>query len=242
MLLFPGFSWPGGMWRGTVDRVPEAWDVWAADLPGSGGTTWLPGDEAGPGAFLEDLATACGLSVSAASRVSTGERWLLAGYSMGGRVAWQLALGLLQHVRGVLGVSCAPGRTAAAQDPAVRQAWLEQWARRLKAGPLPEVLAAWDAQPLLAGRERAEAELWRRRCAGGALDRLLLAWADHRGTQVQGEVQVPSLLLIGAEDETYVQRTSGLASRRLVPDAGHALPWQTPDAVAQALRGLAGVP
>jgi len=233
VVLLPGFSWPGGMWESVVSRLPVHWCVVAPDLPGAGASAWLPADELGVGAYLSDLMATYDLP---------GRAPLVGGYSMGGRAAWHLALKLGGSCRGLLGVSCAPGRSATGEQPD-REAWLDGWARRFGSEDSEAVLAEWDAQPLLGGRELAPPDVARWRLRGEALDRLLVAWADHRGTRVPPELASPELpspaaLLVGAGDTTYVARTEGLAGRRMVPDASHALPWQAPEVVAAVLAEL----
>lgn len=232
MVLMPGFSWPGAMWEPVVSRLPASWSVVAPDLPGAGSSAWLPADEAGIDSYLTDLMAVCGLP---------GRTVLVGGYSMGGRVAWHLARRLGDTCRGLLGVSCAPGRSATADQPG-REAWLESWARRFAAEDPAAVLADWDAQPLLGGRERAQSDVAEWRLRGEALDRLLVAWADHRGTRVTAGVAAPAGLLVGGQDATYLARTEGMPIRRIVPGVGHALPWQAPDVVASVLADLMSGP
>lgn len=228
MLLFPGFSWPGGMWEGVASHLPVDWTILAPDLPGSGATAWLAADEDGPAAFLGDLVGVCGDRL---------REPLLCGYSMGGRVAWHLARSLGPACKGVLGVSCAPGRSAAEGQPG-RETWLEAWASRFGAEDRVTVLADWDAQPLLAGRERATAGLMAARARGEALGKLLVCWADHRGTRITETPACPSRLLIGGDDETYMTRTAGLADRVVAPDCGHAVPWRQPALVSEILGDM----
>jgi pimeloyl-ACP methyl ester carboxylesterase len=216
------------MWERVVSRLPPGWSVVAPDLPGAGSSAWLPADEAGVDSYLTDLMAACGLS---------GRTALVGGYSMGGRVAWHLARRLGDTCRGLLGVSCAPGRSATADQPG-REAWLESWARRFAAEDPAAVLADWDAQPVLGGRERAYSDVAERRLRGEALDRLLVAWADHRGTRVTAGAAAPARLLVGAQDATYLARTEGMPGRHIIPGASHAVPWQKPDVVASVLTDL----
>lgn len=154
------------------------------------------------------------------------------GYSLGAR----LALGLVAEgyaPRAVL-VSVNPG-IADAERPA-RRAADAIWARRFRTEPLASVLDAWEAQPLFAGRSRAE-----RRAERLALDPEQCA----RSLEVLGLAEMPDYrgaiddrfrLIAGADDAKFVAIARALpAPLELVPGSGHDPTLDQPDALRAAI-------
>src|SRR3954452_12094395 len=111
----------------SLDRVAEAlvmeWRVHAPDLPAS----------------LEDCV--------AAAQDGAPERFVLAGYSMGGRVALHMALAVPERVERLVLVSTTGG-IASEPEREARRAADEELAVRTEAGTIDEFVDGWVAQPL----------------------------------------------------------------------------------------------
>jgi 2-succinyl-6-hydroxy-2,4-cyclohexadiene-1-carboxylate synthase len=154
------------------------------------------------------------------------------GYSLGAR----LALGLVAEgyaPRAVL-ISVNPG-IADAERPA-RRAADAAWAARFRAEPLADVLDAWEAQPLFAGRSRADRRAQRlaldpEQCAR-SLDVLGLAeMPDYRG-----EVDDRVRLIAGADDTKFVAIARALpAPLELIAGSGHDPTLDQPAALRAAI-------
>lgn len=177
-----------------------------------------------------------------------GEPFVLAGYSMGGRLALHVALAHPDRVARLVLIST----TAGIEDPAER-AWRQETdaalAAWMKTCTMEDVADRWAGQPLFAGQPRRTAALAR-------ADRLrndpvhLAAALRGLGTGIMaplwsrlGELSMPVTVLAGEHDAKFAALARRLADQiadatlRLVPGAGHALPLEAPVAVAEAIEG-----
>ena len=154
------------------------------------------------------------------------------GYSLGAR----LALGLVAEgyaPRAVL-ISVNPG-IADAERPA-RRAADAAWATRFRTEPLAEVLDAWEAQPLFAGRSRADRRAERlaldpEQCARSLEVLGLAEMPDYRGV-IDGRFR----LIAGADDAKFVAIARALpAPLELIPGSGHDPTLDEPDGLRAAI-------
>ncbi len=191
------------------------------------------------------------------------ERLHIVGYSLGAR----LALGLLvRHaelwrsgrVTGATLMGVHPGLDDEAERLARRRSD-ESWARRLENEPFSEVLESWRAQPVFKGlEERVSEELLARdlserqrhdpRALARAMRRLSLGRMPD-WTPYLPELELPVTLVVGELDARFRTLAEGMADRlpyssvRVIVGAGHNLPLEAPDAVADLLtETLAGAP
>ncbi|MBL9014662.1 MAG: alpha/beta fold hydrolase [Myxococcales bacterium] len=205
--------------------TPAVWDGIAREtdrrvlLPGHGGAP---------------VATTWAANLHAVARAVAGTE-VVVGYSLGARVA----LGLVAegyHSCAVL-ISVNPGIDDA-ERPA-RRASDAAWARRFRDEPLADVLDAWEAQPVFAGRPfRA------RRAERLALDPEQLA----RNLEVMGLAEMPdyrlsvdgrSHVIAGARDAKFVAIARTLhAPITIIADAGHDPTLDQPGELARVLRSL----
>ena len=178
-----------------------------------------------------------------------GERFALAGYSQGGRLALHVARAHPERVSRLVLVSATAGiedheeraRRRAADEQLA--AWMEQEGRLMS-----EVADRWGAQALFATQGPEVAAAARadrlsnepvhvaaalRGIGSGAMAPL---WA-----RLHELAALPVTVLAGERDPKYVQLGARLAAAlprgalEVVPDAGHALPLEAPAAVAAAL-------
>ncbi len=178
---------------------------------------------------------------------------VLAGYSMGGRLALALALRRPERVRALVLVSASPG-LAGPEDRAARRAADERLAARIEAIGVEAFAREWAAQPLFEGQPEAVAALAHE-------DRLRRSAADHAaqlrglGTGVMpplwarlGELAMPVTLVVGARDARFRAVAERMAERLadaaivVVPGAGHAVALEAPAAVAEAIDTHPEVP
>ena len=176
-----------------------------------------------------------------------GERFVMAGYSMGGRLALHAALALPERVARLVLLSTSAG----IEDPderAARAAADGALAAAIERSSIEDFIERWASVALFAGdpgwlrEEVAEDE---RRCTPVALA------ATLRGLGVAamapmwerlGELEMPVALLAGERDERYVALGRRLADAitgarlTVVPGAGHRLALEAPVAVAGALH------
>jgi 2-succinyl-6-hydroxy-2,4-cyclohexadiene-1-carboxylate synthase len=232
LVLLHGFTQTGRSWRPLRHALAARYRAIAPDLPGHGEFA-----ERRPASFA-----AC----DAYLRALASERFTLAGYSMGGRVALHAALSLGKRVERLVLIGASPGLA----DPAERAARAAEdaaLADRVEAIGLEAFVREWGAQPLFAGMPRGIAEIV-------AADRLrntaagLAAALRGLGTGVMpslwerlGELAMPVELVVGERDEKFraiaerMAPTLGDARLHVIRGAGHAAHLEAPDAVADVL-------
>jgi len=160
----------------------------------------------------------------------------LLGYSLGGRLALHALLAGAQYKRAIfvstgLGIEGDDARAA-------RRAGDEAWARRFETEDFDSVMAAWNAQPVLAGpaltRTRDDYD-----------PRALREWSSGSLQPVASrlhELTIPTLWIAGALDVKYVaeaKRAVSLAPNAdlaIIEDAGHRIPWQKPREFMERLQ------
>jgi 2-succinyl-6-hydroxy-2,4-cyclohexadiene-1-carboxylate synthase len=173
-------------------------------------------------------------------------RFVLCGYSMGGRIAQHVALAAPERVERLVLVATTPGIPDEAER-AARRADDERLAAFADGATIEEFADRWAAQPLFAGTPPAAARIWRedmlrndprglaavlRGMGTGAMDSL---WGRL------GELTMPVTVLAGAEDPKFVALAERLvaalpnAELVVVPGAGHGLPREAPEAVSAAI-------
>jgi 2-succinyl-6-hydroxy-2,4-cyclohexadiene-1-carboxylate synthase len=174
------------------------------------------------------------------------ERFVLCGYSMGGRIAQHVALAAPERVAKLVLVATTAGIDDAAQR-AARRADDERLAQFADGATIEAFADRWAAQPLFAGTPPEAARLWREDLLRND-PRGLAAVLRGLGTGAMaplwerlGELSMPATVLAGADDAKFVALGERLAARLpraelvIVPGAGHGLARETPDAVVAAV-------
>ena len=180
---------------------------------------------------------------------TNGEKSILLGYSLGGRLALHACLARPDLWSGVIVVSGDPG----SDGPDQKKLQLEkdkQWAKRFRSEPIESLLAEWDDLPVFCSIPnsvpRNSEELDAEKTA-----RLFEVFSKGRQRDLLPElskVQAPPVLyLTGEKDEKYCELGEQLASscpivrHRIVPQAGHRVPWENPDSFVEAVLGFMGL-
>ena len=231
-LLAHGFTQTAGSWetfaRILRARLPDVETV-AVDLPGHG--------DAPPPADAD-------LWESADRLVTGGGIGTYIGYSMGGRVALHAALAAPDAVRRLVLI----GATAGIEDPDERRARRnadERLAAHIESVGVAAFIDEWLTNPLFAGLTDATAlRADRLRNTPAGLSASLRATGT--GTQTPlwdrlGEIECPVLVLVGEHDAKFTGLGRRLADALpdaelvVVPDAGHSVHLEQPEATAAAL-------
>lgn len=232
LVLLHGFTQTRQSWRRTVLALGAGrYRALVPDLPGHGQAVHRTASFDACTAYVRALAP---------------DRFTLAGYSMGGRVALHAALQLQPQLDRLVLVGASPGLADPAEREA-RRAADAALAARIEAIGIEDFAREWGAQPLFAGQpERvaaaAHADRLRNRPAG------LAAALRGLGTGVMeplwdrlGELTLPVTLVVGERDAKFREIAERMAERlpaaRLVviPGAGHAAHLEQPEAVAYQL-------
>ena len=230
LLLLHGFTQTGASWDGVVRALEGRYRALAPDL--------------GAGPWEAELDRLDALAPAA---------YVLAGYSMGGRLALALALRRPERVRRLVLVSASPG-LADVEGRAARLASDAALADRIEAIGTEAFAREWAARPLFAGQPDAVAALAHE-------DRLRRSAAEHAaqlrglGTGVMpplwdrlGELSMPVTLVVGDRDAKFRATATRMCERLpdaevvVVPGAGHAVALENPGEVATALRTHQEVP
>lgn len=233
--MLHGFGATRRGWDAVVQRLNrERYRPLAHDLPGHG--------EAG--ALQPVTVEACTEWVHALSP----DRFALAGYSMGGRIALWIALADPDRVSRLVLISTSAG-IEDEQEREARRVADDALADRLTREPFERFVQRWRAQPLFADdppevNEAARADQRRNDPHG------LAAALRGIGTGALApvwdrldELQMPALVLVGERDSRYRQIGERLADAlprgelRVAP-GGHTLLLENPQAVADALAGV----
>jgi 2-succinyl-6-hydroxy-2,4-cyclohexadiene-1-carboxylate synthase len=243
VLLLHGFMGSRLDWLPVAEVLSRTHRCLAVDLPGHGATA-APGDEA--------LWTPAGCVAALAALLAQSGGGSVVGYSLGGRLALQLAVEHPGLVSRAVIVSASPG---IADEPArlARRAEDERRARRLETQGLEPFLDDWYRQPLFAPlrehpgyaavlerRRRNEPRLLARslRSMGTGSQRSL--WGDLDG------LRAPLLFLAGERDSKFAALAfDAVALCRqgeavILRGRGHALVEEDPEAVATETEGFLG--
>jgi 2-succinyl-6-hydroxy-2,4-cyclohexadiene-1-carboxylate synthase len=239
VLLLHGFSHTGASWEPVLAALRER---------GEGNRALAP-DIRGHGSASErepvDLAGVMGDLVELMS-----ERCVVAGYSMGGRLALHLALNQPRRVHGLVLIGASPGLEDDAQREARRQSD-EALAAEIERSTIEEFAARWAQTPVLAGlpppmAERAHEDRLRSSPAGLARAlRGLGTGALPPLWERLPELRAPVTLVVGERDGKF----QGIAHRMtesipqaevvVVPGAGHAVHLEAPERVAEIISDAA---
>jgi 2-succinyl-6-hydroxy-2,4-cyclohexadiene-1-carboxylate synthase len=245
ILFLHGFMGSSADWRGPIAALGYRYFCIAVDLPGHGASLGMPPDK-----YTIEGATRTVIGIlDELERVRT----IIAGYSMGGRLALYLALRYPERCAGLFLESASPGLENAGER-AARRAADESKAGRLESGDFEAFLQDWYRQPLFASLARDENLLRRtvearRRNDPAELARSLRGMGTGSQPSLWGELEglaVPALAVAGGLDEKYAGISSRMASinprieSAIVPGAGHSVHAETPAGYTSLLGRFVG--
>lgn len=180
---------------------------------------------------------------------SSSEAVHLAGYSMGGRLALFFALSHPERVRTLCLVSASPG-IAAATERAERRDSDNALADRIERDGTAAFVDYWETLPMWESQQRSLSVGQRRQLRAQRLQNRPVGLANSlrgMGTGAQPallyelfSLVVPTLLIVGAEDEKFVAVNRQMAERipdvheLIFPGAGHAVQLERPQEFARA--------
>ncbi len=233
LVLLHGFGGTRHAWDGVVAHLsPERYRPLPLDLAGHGEQADAPR----PITFA-----GCVASVLARSP----RRFVLAGYSMGGRIALHIALAAPERVARLVLISSTAG-IEDATERARRRADDRLLAQDIERQPIDQFVERWRAQPMFAEDPPEVDELARAdqsRNSPVAIAAALRGVGTGEMTSLWGklgELMMPVTILAGERDRKFV--TVGERMTSLLPDAhlltapgGHCLLFETPRAVADAV-------
>ena len=179
---------------------------------------------------------------------ANGEKSILLGYSLGGRLALHACLAKPSLWCGVIVISADPG----SGGPDEKKLQLEkdgEWAERFRSEPIESLLAEWDDLPVFCSipnpvprnPEELDAE---------KIARLFEVFSKGCQRDLLPELsklQAPPILyLSGEKDEKYGELGEKLAAscpivrHRVIPQAGHRIPWENSDSFVDEILRFMG--
>jgi 2-succinyl-6-hydroxy-2,4-cyclohexadiene-1-carboxylate synthase len=235
VVLLHGFGGTRHTWDGVAAYLDaERYRPLAIDLPGHGQAA-----SQRPITFA-----ACVAAVLARAP----ERFILCGYSLGGRIALHVALAAPQRVARLVLVACSAG-IEDDRERATRRRADAQLAEQLESAPFEEFIERWRTQPLFAedppevGRLAREDHRRNRPDALAAVLRGVGAGEMRPLWGRLGELTMPATVLVGERDRKFCELGRRMAAllahgELMVVAGGHALALESPGAVARALQGI----
>ncbi|HEY2536329.1 MAG TPA: alpha/beta fold hydrolase [Solirubrobacteraceae bacterium] len=233
LVLLHGFAGTSRTWDGVIERLPpDGRHSLALDLPGHGEQ-----------ANARRPITFAGCVEHVLAR--TPERFALCGYSLGGRVALNVALAAPERVSRLVLVSTTAGIEDEGER-AQRSAADHRLADELEEGSQEDFVTRWCAQPMFADDPPEVDELARedyRRNRPDAIAAVLRGIGTGEMVPLWDrlhELKMPSTVLVGERDAKFLglgRRLADLLPRAVMTTVpgGHRLPLECPAAVAGVL-------
>lgn len=236
VVLLHGFSGTRRAWDGVAARLhPQRYLPRALDLPGHGDAVDLQRPITFAGCVDHVLA-------------DSPERFVLCGYSLGGRVALHVALAAPERVTRLVLVSSTAGiedASARAERSASDHCLADELERGDRAG-FDSFIEHWRTQPLFADEPlevgalaRVDQRRNRPDALAGALRGIGTGDMPPLWSRL-AELRMPVTVLVGDRDAKFLalgERMAKLlpAAELVVASGGHGLPLENPDAVACAI-------
>ncbi len=242
ILLVHGFTGGAGTWTASRDHLSGMTTI-APDLLGHGDSGCPPErDRYSMTAAVDDL-------VCLIRQLSFG-RVIVLGYSMGGRLAMHLALRAPEVIEALVLESTSAG-IESRQERLARATSDEQLADEIERDGISAFVARWEALPLFASQANlptADRESLRRQRLkqkpqglANSLRGMSVGFQESLWTRLP-ELSMPSLIVAGALDRKYCDIAQTMseavpdARLSIVPEAGHAVHLERPNAFWQTVR------
>jgi pimeloyl-ACP methyl ester carboxylesterase len=222
VLLTHGFGASQAMWAPNLDALGVDRQVATWDMPGHGASI-------GSGEFSHN---GCIADMLGLIDVLAAPRAVIGGMSLGGFLSLLFCARHPERVAALLLVDAGPGF----RDGAAREAW-NAWACGLADDLEARGLAALRPSPELAAADHATG------AAGlAAAARTILTQRDGEAFESLGTIAVPTLIMVGADDNRFLLAADAMAHRIpgalkvTIENAGHAANMDQPAQFNRAVR------
>lgn len=236
LVFIHGLLGSGEDWSSVLPYFSQ-WPCITLDLPGHGESQSLSSQKAFDALSQQITETLLAYNI---------ERYVLIGYSLGGRSAmYHACFGENSGLKGLAIEGGNPGLASANE----RQARLEhdgRWADKFRHQPLPDVLSEWYRQPVFAELHesaRSQLILRRSRNSGSAIAHMLEAtslglqpWLVEELQRLVKDRKLPFCYLCGEQDAKFQQiARDNRFPLRIVSAAGHNAHSANPAGFAERL-------
>lgn len=223
VLLTHGYSASSRMWQPNLPALALRRRLITWDIRGHG----MSDSPEDPALYSEDLSVGDMLALLDAEGI---DRAVVAGLSLGGYLSLAFHLRHPERVAALMLFDTGPGFR---RDDA-RQEWNRKVERTAAGFDVQGPNALWDRQEVAGSRHSSSAGL--ARAARGIM-------AQHGPHVIESlpEIAVPTLVVVGAGDEPFLAASEYMATRIpgarkvVIPDAGHAVNVDQPEAFNHAV-------
>jgi len=234
LVLLHGFTHSGASWQRVADALGERYRPLAPDLRGHASASTLT--PVSLDAVLGDLGALA------------GEGSTLVGYSMGGRIALHAALAFGPRIGRLVLIGASPG-VADPGERAARRRADERLAEEVQGMAIEVFARRWAQTPVLAGLPAAvaaEVHADRLRSTPQGLARALRGLGTGALPSLWerlDQLTIPVTLVLGERDTKFREVAAAMAAGLqrgdvvVVPEVGHAVHLQAPEAVAAVIAG-----
>ena len=226
VLLSHGYSATSQMWQGQAGPLGKGHRLITWDMRGHGQSD-SPDD---PSVYSEAHAVADMAAILDANGVQSA---VIGGLSLGGYMSLAFHVAYPGRTRALMLFDTGPGY----KNPKAREGWNETAFKRAE---------RFDAKGLDALGSGAEVRIAQHRSAAGLAHaaRGMLAQFDSRVIESLEHIAVPTLVLVGANDQPFLGATDYMtakipgAQRVTIPDAGHSANIDQPEAFNEAVSAF----
>jgi 2-succinyl-6-hydroxy-2,4-cyclohexadiene-1-carboxylate synthase len=234
VVLLHGFSGTRRAWDGVVARLrAERYRPLALDLPGHGEAVGAERPITFDGCVAHVLARA-------------PARFVLCGYSMGGRIALHVALAAPERVARLVLVGASPG-IEDDEERVRRRESDRRLADELESAPFEDFIERWRSQPLFAEDPPEVGALAREDQRRNQPDALAAVLRGIGTGEMQPlwdrleELTMPVTVVVGDRDLKFQELGRGMVELMPVAElctvsGGHGLPLENPQAVVDAIE------
>ena len=257
MVLLHGFMQTGATWEGIAPRLAQDHCLYALDLVGHGQTTIpadpqaysIPAQSDAIAALIEQVVAPQAADAAAQLGRTPSKRAHVLGYSMGGRIALDVALRHGDVVLSLILESAGIGPADEAQRAEYAQR-AEDWAWRLREESIEDFVNYWEELPLFATQQRlgddVKAAVRAERLANDT--EALALTVENAGQQTMaladetmaalGLCWTPVFYVAGTRDEKYLEIAErfvkeGMDAKPVM--GGHNLHLEVPEMFCDAL-------
>ncbi|EME79539.1 uncharacterized protein MYCFIDRAFT_90050 [Pseudocercospora fijiensis CIRAD86] len=226
LILTHGYSSTSAMWHGQVEALSKDLRLIIWDMRGHGQSDY-PSD---PQAYSE-AHTVADMGAILDETVGAGTKAIVGGLSLGGYMSMAFYLMHPERVGALLIIDTGPGF----KSDAARDSWNES---------AHKTASQFETQGLeiLLQQSPERSRVAHRNAKGLALAaKGMLAQRDARVIDSLSGIRVPSLIVVGADDKPFLAASEYMtkkipgAEKVVVPNAGHAVNIDQPDAFLEAI-------